>query len=335
MKLRVGVLGLGVGRAHLEALAKLPSVEVIGVCDFDQAKLTAAKSAFPTIEILTEDATRILQASDIQAVVIATYDENHASQVMSALASGKHVFVEKPFCTSKQSAQKIRRMLGEHPTLRFSSNLILRRYPWVLDLKSKIDRNELGTPFLLEADYNYGRLEKITEGWRGKQAHYSVTYGGGVHLIDLLLWLTNDDITRVSSFGTNIASRGSAFRFNDTVLSLLEFRSGAIARLSSNFGCVAPHHHKFSIYGTKATVERTYQTTTLYRSRDPKDLVECVRNDDQAKPEKGSYLLEFVNSILKGDANPVSVDDAFRAMSVCFAIEESMNTGLIKEVEYI
>ena len=51
--------------------------------------------------------------------------------------------------------------------------------------------NYFGKIYLIEANYNYGRLEKIVKGWRGKIYNYSVTHGGGIHLIDLIIQLTN------------------------------------------------------------------------------------------------------------------------------------------------
>ena len=45
-------------------------------------------------------------------------------------------------------------------------------------------------------DYLYGRLQKITDDWRSRVADYSVMLGGGVHMVDLMLWLTGQRPTR-------------------------------------------------------------------------------------------------------------------------------------------
>ena len=49
---------------------------------------------------------------------------------------------------------------------------------------------DLGRVYYMEADYNYGRIHKIVDGWRGAIDYYSVFLGGAVHMVDLLLWLT-------------------------------------------------------------------------------------------------------------------------------------------------
>ena len=58
-----------------------------------------------------------------------------------------------------------------------------------LSLKRRIKKNNLGKIYYVEADYNYGRLNKIVKGWRSKIKNYSVTLGGGIHLIDLITFL--------------------------------------------------------------------------------------------------------------------------------------------------
>ena len=49
-----------------------------------------------------------------------------------------------------------------------------------------------GRIYAFEGDYLYGRMFKITNGWRRNIPDYSVMTGGGIHLIDLFLWLTGE-----------------------------------------------------------------------------------------------------------------------------------------------
>jgi len=65
----------------------------------------------------------------------------------------------------------------------------------------------MGELFYLEGDYNYGRLHKFTTGWRGEIPFYSVTYGGAIHLIDLLIWLSEGKVSEVIATGNKIAGK--------------------------------------------------------------------------------------------------------------------------------
>src|SRR5207244_3826116 len=117
----------------------------------------------------------------------------------------------------------------------------------------------------LEGDYNYGRLHKIVDGWRGKLPYYSVVHGGAIHLIDLLLWLTGERIVEVTARGNQIASRGSSFRNHDFVVALARLENGSLAKISANFGCIHPHFHAVNVYGTRATFQNGWPNARLFR----------------------------------------------------------------------
>ena len=61
--------------------------------------------------------------------------------------------------------------------------------------------------YYIEADYNYGRLKKLTHGWRSKVPNYSVTLGGGIHMLDLVLWITKFKPEDVKSFSNDISTK--------------------------------------------------------------------------------------------------------------------------------
>ena len=111
----------------------------------------------------------------------------------------------------------------------------------------------MGDIFYLEGDYNYGRLNKILDGWRGKLDFYSIIYGGAVHLADLIIWLTGKKVVEVFTYGNDIITSNTNFKYNDFAVSLLKFEDKSIAKISSNFGCIFPHFHGLLIYGSKAT----------------------------------------------------------------------------------
>jgi predicted dehydrogenase len=334
MKLQAGVIGLGIGMRHLEALLRHPSVQVLTVCDFSPEKLALARSLQPMLQV-TSKADDVLCDPGINLVVIASHDQHHYDQVIRALQHGKHIFVEKPLCLSEQEARNIRQELQLHPTLRLSSNMIFRRYPIAKRLHEIFRDGVLGTPFLLEGDYNYGRIEKITEGWRGQQPFYSVTCGGGVHIVDLFLFLTQDRIEEVFTYGTRIATQGSQFRFDDTVASLLKFKGGALGKLVSNFGCQYPHFHRLCVYGTKGTFEYSATGAGLITSRDPSILPTRVDLGDAVKPEKAELLDQFVLSLLQTGGYAPSADEVFADMAVCFAVDRSLYSGRAEKVQDI
>lgn len=332
-KLKAGIIGLGVGEAHITGYEEHPDCQVVAVCDLDSEKLNDASQKYPKLRFTTR-ADEILRDPDIDVVSIASYDHFHHEQIVKALEHRKHVFVEKPLCLHPKEAEHIRSFLRKDPSLKLSSNLILRRSPRFQKLKEMIDSGKFGELFYVEGDYHYGRLHKITEGWRGDLDFYSVVYGGGVHMVDLLLWLTGETIEEVTAYGNQIASKGSKFRYNDCVASLLKFRSGLIGKVTVDFGGVLPHFHALNLYGTQATFMNDFDQGRFFDSRDPKASFQAIR---EAYPgvKKGDLLYRFIDSIVKGSEPDVSTEDVFRAMSVCFAVEESVKQNTPVKVHYI
>lgn len=333
VKLRVGIIGLGVGEAHIQGYNSHPECEVVALCDFSDEKLKVARDKYKNLK-LSSDADEIIEDTEIDVVSIASYDNYHFEQIKKAIANDKHIFVEKPICLYEEEAIKAREFLDNKPHLKMSSNLILRKVPRFNLLKKKIENGDIGRLFYVEGDYNYGRLHKITQGWRGKIDFYSIVYGGGVHMIDLLLWLTNDKITEVSAYGTNIATKGTDFRYNDTVVSILKFESGMIGKMSANFSCVFPHFHSLSIYGTKATFVNGFENGSWFNSQGA-DLEHNRISEAYPGTHKGDLIYSFIESILQDTKAEVDKEDVFDSMSVCFAIEKAVKESKPVKVKYI
>jgi predicted dehydrogenase len=322
--LRVGVIGLGVGEKHAEGWDRHPDCEVVAICDFDPLRLEDVGARFPVA--VRHDRAEDLLASDLDAVSIASYDSHHFEQVRTALGRGLHVFVEKPLCTTSEEAAELRALREAHPHLRLSSNLPLRRSPRFLDLRERIRSGELGRLYYAELDYEYGRLWKITEGWRGREPFYSVMLGGGVHMVDLLLWLTGSRVATVSATASNrIVSEGTQFAFDDLVVTLLEMENGMVAKVAANFGCVHPHFHAVKVFGTGGTFVNGLPDATLWTGdrRDPRP-----ETLDTAYPgvHKGDLIHSFAEAILHGSQPEVTEDDVFHTLDVLFAIERAHRT---------
>lgn len=345
MKLKVGVIGLGIGEEHLKAYSAHPECEVVGISDLSSERLEQIGKQFQSIKLASKDADALLKSKSIDVISIASYDNFHYEQVIKALENGKHVFVEKPICLFEHEARHIRELSTKHPDLKISSNLVLRKSPRLIWLKRAIDQGDLGDLFFLEGDYNFGRLSKITQGWRGKLDFYSPIYGGGVHMIDLLLWFTSDLVEEVYAAGNNIVTKDTPIKFYDMVVSLLKFRGGALAKMAVNFGCVYPHFHKLSVYGTKATFENGLEHGLLFESRDVNTSYKSEGMQQNPKPKlieephpslsKGELISAFIDSILKNSKPLVSKDEILNGMSVCFAIEKASKENRAVRVEYL
>src|SRR5205823_13236680 len=134
-------------------------------------------------------------------------------------------------------------------------------------------------------------------GWRRDVPDYSVMEGGGVHLIDLLLWMLGERPVRVFSAGNRVATRDTAFRHNDYATAILEMASGMIATITANFGAVHRHHHVVRIFGTAATFLYDDAGPRLHMSRDPEASAVPVPHAP-LPATKGDLIDGFVAAIL-------------------------------------
>jgi predicted dehydrogenase len=330
--LRAAIIGLGVGESHIAGYEADGRCRVATLCDIDEEKL-AAVGRRHTGRRLTSDPRKVLEDSDIDVVSIASYDDAHHAQIMAALGAGKHVFVEKPLCLHDGEFADICAALRRAPRLRLSSNLILRKAPRFARLRAQLMANEFGRLYHVEADYTYGRLAKIVDGWRGRLPFYSVTHGGGVHMIDLLLWLTGEKPVRVAAIGSRLATRGTAFKHPDMVAALLEFPSGMTGKVSANFACVLPHGHAVALYGTEATFLQNALGAAVFRSRDPSVPLQPV-GEPATSAGKGDLIPSFVRAILDGTPAEVECGDVLDGMAVSLAIERSQREGKGVTVDY-
>lgn len=329
--IRAAVIGLGVGEQHVLGYRRIPGVEVVAVCDRDPVRLAEVADRLDVPERHT-DAAKITEHPDVDVVSICSWDDSHAEQAISAFRHGKHVMVEKPVALSRAAAAGV--VAAQQESGRYiTSNLILRASPRFRDLKERIDRGDLGEVFYVEGDYLHAILHKITEGWRGRMPGYSIVYGGGIHLIDLIRWLVGDEVDEVNGMGTDLLARGSQFPGPDTTVNALRFRNGVLAKTTTTFGPRRPQLHALNVHGTKATFVNGSPSAMWYTS-DEAGTGEPV---DTAYPgtEKGDLLPDLIAAIREEREPAVGAVDVFRVADVCFAAAESIRTGATVKVSYL
>ena len=92
-KLNLGIVGVA-GRGG-ENLAGVSGENIVALCDVDASRLAAAKAKFPSADTCS-DYRRLLDRTDLDAVVVSTPDHTHAVIATAVLASGRHLYCEKP-----------------------------------------------------------------------------------------------------------------------------------------------------------------------------------------------------------------------------------------------
>jgi len=332
-KLGVAVVGLGVGEQHARGYLATGCCELRWLYDLDANKARSLAKTLGAGRVASRYAD-LLEDAGVKLVSIASFDEAHFGQVLQALQAGKHVFVEKPLCRSLAELREIKRIWSIQPRLKLMSNLVLRAAPVYRFLRQEIAAGALGKIYAFDGEYLYGRLDKITQGWRQAEENYSVMLGGGVHLVDLMLSLTGERPDSIWAQGNNICTAGSAFRYHDFVTATMHFPSGLIGRITANFGCVHRHQHVVRIFGTKGTFLYDDQGPRIHESRDPE--VPAVPLELATLPaSKGDLIPDFVRAIQHDTDTKVQTQHEFDIISFCAAADLALASGKKIEVEYV
>jgi predicted dehydrogenase len=338
-QLGIAVVGLGIGEQHARMYATLPSCKVKLLVDLDRSRAENLAMAFPGSDAAS-DLDDALDRADIDVVSIASFDDAHFGQVMRALSAGKHVFVEKPLCRTADELAQIRAALNAKSSLHLASNLVLRGADLYRRLRDEIAAGAFGDIYAFDGDYLYGRLHKITDGWRGGTDDYSVMLGGGIHMIDLMLWLTGQRPVAVHAVGNRICTRDTAFRYDDFTAATMTFASGMVGRITANFGCVHRHQHAVRIFGTRKTFILDDAGPRLMTARDPVEpglAVAPVEPLDLAtKPaHKGALIPAFVEGIvLNRSPRTPDLDATLDAIAIAAACDEAVSRSSPVQIRY-
>jgi predicted dehydrogenase len=210
---------------------------------------------------------------------------------------------------------------------------VLRTAVAYRSLKRSIDAGELGKLYAFDGDYLYGRLQKITEGWRSGEADYSVMLGGAIHLVDLMLWLTGQRPTRASATGNRISTADSGFRYDDYRAATLEFDSGLVARISANFGSVHKHQHVLRVFGSKGTFLYDDAGARLHASRDPAQAPRRI--EEVALPTgKGLLIPAFLDAVSGKADYRAETQSFFDGISICLACDRAAISRQPETIQY-
>lgn len=232
----IGVLGLGHWGPNLARnFAALPETEVTWLCDGDEAARERQRSAHPSAQ-LTGSFGDLLADDALDAVVIAAPVPQHAELTLTALAAGKHVFVEKPLGATLEEAERVAAAAAESDRVVMVGHL-LEYHPAVVHLKQLIDSGELGEiRYVYSTRLNLGKLRT------DENALWSL----GPHDVSVALALIGEEPNELVAHGEAYMNEG----VEDVVFGYMRFPSGVAAHLHISW--LDPHkQRRITVVGSK------------------------------------------------------------------------------------
>jgi len=325
-KIKVGIIGLGVGYKHFEAYNFSKSSTVKSVCDFDKKKLFKIKKNYPKI-IITQNSSDIIEDKEIDLVSIASYDGYHYEQIKQCIKNKKHIFVEKPFCLSLKQLNTID-ILTKKFKINIESNYVLRTTDIFKKILNYTKYNK--DLYFIDADYLWGRYKKLF-GWRNKTKDFSLILGGAIHIIDLICWITNKYPITVSTLSNNIALNKSKFKKNSFFLIILKFKNGLIAKVSFNSNSNTKHFHQIKLYYKNSSIFHGPQGTDIFVNS-KKIKTKIGKYPD--KKNRKNLISDYVEKLYKTKFKYVYNKRLFKIMKICFAAIQSDKKNKLLKINY-
>jgi predicted dehydrogenase len=228
---RVGIALLGTGgivrRSFVTAVRKTGDAQLVAVLSrsLERAQQVAAEFAIPEAY---QDLGKLLASPNVHAVIVATPDALHESQVLEAAAAGVHILCEKPMTTTAAGCLRMKEAVAR-AGVTFAMGYSLRFLNSLARIREIVHANRLGPVRFARATWP-SRMEAAQETWRTRPdlARYWAMSRVGTHLIDLFRWYFGEPVDVKASL---VAPRDGGPN-EELATVVLTFPGGLIAELT-------------------------------------------------------------------------------------------------------
>ena len=280
--IHVGMIGAGGNaRAHMTGMLAIENVTVEALADPSPEARTAAlkRCADEGAEVAAfADYREMLEAVELDAVVISTPHTLHFEQIMTSLDAGLHVFAEKPMvCTVAETEAVIRKVrdTGLIAGISYQRHLLAPyRY-----CREKIASGKIGDCYYVSAwqSQNWYRGQVLNNTWRSKPEWSG---GGqlndsGSHLLDVILWVMDDRPVEVFAYQDN---KGADVDILSAIS--MKFESGALCNMSI-VGHAVNFHEEITFFCEDATLSIQGNGAEVWSWKD--EQREVIAQDDLGK----------------------------------------------------
>ncbi|NBB48018.1 Gfo/Idh/MocA family oxidoreductase [Rhizobium sp. CRIBSB] len=256
-RIRVAVLGAGIGRSHISGYAELPDhYEVVYVCDLDPVKASAgaglAQGARPVTAV-----TEVFADPSIDLVDICLPPHLHAPMTIAALDAGKHVVCEKPIAGSMADVARIAAAASRAGRQVFP--VFQYRYGAGYRAAHALrEKGMLGKPYVMALETHWQRgPDYYAERWRGS---WKGELGGAIvsHAIHAhnLVTLLGGDIRSVAAF---LDTRVNPIETEDCAAISMKTIEGALVTSSITLGAA----------GSKSRFRACFEHVTITSGTEP------------------------------------------------------------------
>jgi predicted dehydrogenase/threonine dehydrogenase-like Zn-dependent dehydrogenase len=268
----------------------------------------------------TTDPAEAFADPDVDAVLIATRHDQHASLVLQALRAGKHVLVEKPLALTPGELSQIVAFYESpdgpenRPVLLTGFN---RRFsPHARRIRESVAQRS--NPLILNYRMNAGYIP--LDHWVHGPEGGGRNLGEACHIYDLFLYLTGSQVSEVCAHAIKPAT--GYYSSTDNFIATVSFCDGSLATLTyTALGSSRYPKELLEVYcDGKVIVLDDYQSTTVHGSKSKGIASRLV--------DKGhcQELEAFAQAVRHGGAWPIPLEHQIGATQVAFRVFEVLSS---------
>lgn len=334
-QLRVGIVGLGMGRGHINPYNAHPRAEVVALCDAN-ADLLTERAAEHGIDRTFTDAAALFESGEVDVVTVATPNAVHEPLTVMALEAGLHVLCEKPMALNAAQAERMlqaaranNRKLAVHYNHRMAANVqAMGRY---------VEAGELGEVYFVRTVWHRRRgIPAKASFLRFDSAGGGCLIDLGVHIIDIALYLAGfPKVVSVSGqtwtkFDQKLVPH-LAMEVDDFATAMIRCEGGLTINVEVSWASHHEHPEQMitAVYGTEGGLTRRvnhYTDTTITRHAvEHGNLV-----DVELKSMPGNVKTvqaDLIDAVLEDREPACSGEHGLTLMRILDGLYESSRTG--------
>lgn len=330
-KVRIGIVGCGkiADCNHIPGYLGSKQAKIVAVCDIVPEKMEAAITKHNLGDVARYNSfDDMLKANDIDAISICTPNDLHYPMTIAALKKGWHVLSDKPMafntelCTKMiETAEKAGKILQINHSWHYNSIGYKFR-----DLVAHGKIGELMTATCISCSTKPPHIAwSPGADWFVQAAHEgSLIQDIGVHLAELMQWLSGNRILEVASYTT---TRFPGIDVVDNVVSILKFDNGALGTLelswTDSIGCF-----NFYLKGTEGAIFIDNAWKLYYQKKGAKKAREIKQRESKLNSQ-----CNFVAAICGRSVCRTPGQTGRDAIAICNAITKSGQTGKFEKVK--
>ncbi|MBU0677417.1 MAG: bi-domain-containing oxidoreductase [Verrucomicrobia bacterium] len=296
---RVGVIGAGNYASSMLLPHLVTDAEACLAAVATARSLTAADAARKFgFERSGTEYKDILNANDIDAVVVATRHASHASMTAEALRAGKAVFVEKPLAIDFAGAERIRKTIVDTGNDRLQVGFNRRFAPLVMKMKEELGL--VKTPLVMTYRVHAGQMDSGS--WYLDSAEGSRFLGEAGHFLDVLAYLT--DARPISVFASFQQPGKISADDRENMVVTVDYDDGSVGSLLYlTQGATKVPKEYIEVFGGGRTLQLdNFEKLTVYSGTS-----KTIHKSGLDKGQKGE-MAAFVKAVRTGGPMPAVVD---------------------------